>query len=735
MYRLILLLFFTSSVFAFPVVRGVVTDLDNGEGLLGVNIQLIGTLRGTSSNEEGEFALHLPNAGKWTLRVSSIGYRSLEKSFTVGENDTLNLSFQLDPDLLQADEVVITAQARETTARLSTTKVEVVRSTEIQSRAPSSLDRVLESVPGVDVHRTGGAVVSNVSIRGSSDKLGGGVGNRTLLLVDGRPAVISDTDGASWQLYPEDVISRVEVVKGAYSALYGSNAMGGVVNMITHSPTHREYTRIRAGYGIYERPQVWARYTEKMTTRSDLSFSHANSVGRLGYYANFTRRNSEGWRQSSAMENLTAFTKLVYDYTPERNLTFSNIYLNGENEYPHAWESSAAPLHVRDIYTNDLQRKQTFSSDLVYRRVESPRSNYTLRLFYNRDLTRSLFNPASDSREGDTPLDFQTRSISQKMGVLEQSTKLLPGGHTLLFGFDATWDFVDGAPESYLYGKQQAVSLAGFTQDDWTVHPKVHLTAGARLDHRHLVGGKTSKQLSPKAGVSYEAAKSVVLRGSVGHAFRNPSIAEMFLKRVGTQDYEFEPNPELDPETVDFGEVGINYRINDHVVMDAAGFYYDYNDIIRWQVLAGGRFRTENLAEAQIQGAEYSLRSSWPRNLSTVFSATYLNTDINDAGPLTYVPEWRFFTGFEYTHRRTTYGLEMRHVTKTDTVVFYQNDAPDAYTLITARLAFQFRQSTRLSLHMENLTNEQYEEMERYRMPPRTYRVELLYDFDIGRKD
>jgi outer membrane receptor protein involved in Fe transport len=153
------------------------------------------------------------------------------------------------------------------------------------------------------VHRTGGAIVSNVSIRGSSDKLGGGVGNRTLLLVDGRPAVISDTDGASWQLYPEDVISRVEVVKGAYSALYGSNAMGGVVNMITHSPTHREYTRIRAGYGTYERPQAWARYTERMTTRSDLSFSHSNSVGRLGYFTNFTRRNSDGWRQSSAIRS------------------------------------------------------------------------------------------------------------------------------------------------------------------------------------------------------------------------------------------------------------------------------------------------------------------------------------------------------------------------------------------------------------------------------------------------
>ena len=90
------------------------------------------------------------------------------------------------------------------------------------------------------------------------------------------------------------MILRVEVVKGAYTALYGSNAMGGVVSVITHSPTHREYTRIRAGYGTYERPPVWARYTAKLRTRSDLSFSHSNSVVLVGYFANFTRRNQAG---------------------------------------------------------------------------------------------------------------------------------------------------------------------------------------------------------------------------------------------------------------------------------------------------------------------------------------------------------------------------------------------------------------------------------------------------------
>jgi iron complex outermembrane receptor protein len=621
------------------------------------------------------------------------------------------------------------------TARLSTTKVEVVRANDVQQRSPGSLDKVLDAVPGVEVHRTGGQVVSNVSIRGSSDMLGGGVGNRTLLLVDGKPAIISDTDGASWWLYPEDIISRVEVVKGAYSALYGSNAMGGVVNLITQSPTHREYSRIRASYGMYRNPASWMRYTEKLLTLNSLAYSHANTVGRLGYYANFTHRGSSGWRQSSAYDNVTGFLKLHYDYNTIRSLTFTSMFLSGENEYPHPWETSLHPLEVREVYENDLQRKQSLSTDLLYRRIESPESGYSLRFFYNRDLTRSLLNPSSEPREGDVRLDFTTRSTSHKFGVLEQSTRTWLERNTLVAGFDASWDIVDGQPEDYLYGRQHGFSAAVFAQNDYAPTEAWHITAGARLDHRNVVEATQSTLFSPKLGASFQATDELVVRAGAGHAFRNPSIAEMFLKKVGTQDYEFVPNPNLKPETVDFAEVGANYRIDDHVTLDGALFHYNYDKIIRWQNAPGGRFRTENLSEAVIQGGEIALRTAWPRNLQTTIHTTYLDTDIDEKGPLTYVPKWRYFASANYTIDRTTFGAELRYVGPIDTVVFYQTDEPEAYALWNFRLAFQFRQNTRLSLFLDNATDVQYEEMERYRMPPRTYRIELLYDFDIAKKD
>lgn len=728
------ILFLPLALCAAPVIHGRVTDAGSGEGLLGVNLQLAEALRGTSTDARGDYHLMLPSAGSWTLRISHIGYRSLKKSFTISDSESLRVDIRLTSDFLQGDEVVITALARESTARLATTKVEVVGAAEVEERSPGTLDRVLDAIPGVEAHRTGGPVVSNLSIRGSSDMLGGGVGNRTLLLVDGKPAIISDTDGASWWLYPDDIIERVEVVKGAYSALYGSNAMGGVVNLLTRTPGPREFTRIHASYGAYRRPPEWMRYTDKLRSLSSLSFSHSNSVGRFGYYANATRRASDGWRETSAYDNLSVFSKLKYDFSPKRTLTFSTLFLTGENEYPHAWLNSDKPLFVQDIYRNDLQRKRSYSTDLIYRRFDSATSSYFVRAFYNRDHTRSILNPSTDPMPENIPVDFETKSLSQKFGIMEQTTRLWSKHNTLVFGADVIWDEINGQPEDYLYGRQGAISAAAYTQNDHSPVPELHITFGARFDYRHVRSGSTTRQLSPKAGVSYEIIRNFVVRGSVGHAFRNPSFAEMFLKKVGTQNYEFVPNPDLKPETVNFGEVGFNWRIDDYGSIDGAAFLYRYEDVIRWQTLGTAIYHTENLSTAEIKGFELGIKWRQPQRLRQTAGVTFLETDIDERGPLTYVPKWRLFYSAGLELGKFLLSGDIRYVSATDSVIFYNNDAPEAYTLVGLRAAMLFHQNTRVAFIVDNLLDTQYEEMERYRMPPRTYRVELLYEFDIAKE-
>jgi outer membrane cobalamin receptor len=208
----------------------------------------------------------------------------------------------------------------------------------------------------------------------------------------------------------------------------------------------------------------------------------------------------------------------------------------------------------------------------------------------------------------------------------------------------------------------------------------------------------------------------------------------MFLKKVGGQDYEFDPNPNLDPETVDFGEAGFNLKLDDYAVLDGAAFLYKYQNMIRWQTIAAGHYRTENLSTARIRGGELALRTAGPRGVRQTAAVTYLDTDIDNKGPLTYVPKWRFTYGATYDYKQMLFGANVRYIGQTDTVIFYQNDAPRAVTLVDLRLTFRFRQSTSIGFMCENVTNRFYEEMERYRMPPRTYRMELVYEFDVEKQ-
>ena len=108
--------------------------------------------------------------------------------------------------------------------------------------------------------------------------------------------------------------------------------------------------------------------------------------------------------------------------------------------------------------------------------------------------------------------------------------------------------------------------------------------------------------------------------------------------------------------------------------------------------------------------------------------------DVDGQGPLTYVPKWRLFYSASLELGKLLLSGDVRWVSKTDSVIFFMNDAPKAYTLVGLRAALLFHQNTRLAFIMDNALNTQYEEMERYRMPPRTYRIEMLYEFDVAKE-
>jgi iron complex outermembrane receptor protein len=209
------------------LVSGKVLSKETGEPLAGVNVRLEGTLRGTVTGGTGAFTLAGIPEGRHTFSFSLVGYqREHVRDIGVSLGEQVDLLVELSPILIQTEAVVVTASRREQSLEEVPSSLSVVDASTISQHNFVSIEDALRYVPGVNL------VESQVSIRGSSG-YSRGVGSRVLMLVDGIPLLPGDTGELNFETIPVGQVDRIEVLKGAGSALYGSNALGGVINVIT----------------------------------------------------------------------------------------------------------------------------------------------------------------------------------------------------------------------------------------------------------------------------------------------------------------------------------------------------------------------------------------------------------------------------------------------------------------------------------------------------------------------
>ncbi|MFH1754191.1 MAG: TonB-dependent receptor, partial [Candidatus Latescibacterota bacterium] len=344
------------------------------------------------TDKKGNFVLGSIPSGKYRIVISHVSYHSYENVFTLAMGENPLKDVLLEPMVLQVDPIVVTAARKEQTVKMAPASIVVIGSKEIADRQATTFDQVLESVPGVFAFRSTPISVQSLSIRGSSDVAGGGVGNRVLLLVDGRPALTSDSGGAFWSLVPTNFIDRVEIVKGAFSSLYGSTAMGGVVNVITRRPTSRSSTRLDLKLGFFEKAPQDIRYVENTPMQTEMQLDHSGRKGSVGYLFSASRKQSDGHAEGTRYEFYNLYLKMLIDISSTRHLEMAFGGGFADNDYPHAWLSSAQPLKLRDKYTDDRQEKEYASADIHYWAVFDSRLKYSTRLYYDRQNRTSFFN-------------------------------------------------------------------------------------------------------------------------------------------------------------------------------------------------------------------------------------------------------------------------------------------------------------------------------------------------------
>ncbi|MGB9697011.1 MAG: TonB-dependent receptor [Ignavibacteria bacterium] len=754
----------SNSSFAF--LSGVILDIKSNEVVSSAQVELskenFDFELKTMSDIRGEFEFYNLSPGEYIIKITRLGYQPYIQKILLETEEKKRLTIYLEPAQIETEKINVTASRTEVTLQKTPSSIVIVSQDEIKLNNVLTFDKIMENVQGVSINRTSGINVSSLSIRGSSDVAGGGIGNRVLLLIDGRPSLTGDSKGALWSLVPISIIERTEIVKGAFSSLYGSSAIGGVVNIITRKPTYGPMTMLKLDFGFYEKLSDSLRFTNSLLVNRGVSLINSNTLGKLAYLFNGEYKKSDGYAMQTNYEFLSLYGKVMYDLFSNRDLEVTAQYTTSESGYPHYWKKDpgklAEPYKVSDIYIGDRINKESQSIDFFYRAIPNSKSRYTSRFYLYRLNSTSSYNPQNPvSIQYGTPgSEFQTFITSYNFGNLSQVDFDLSERHYLIGGIDLQWNVVKSSPESILYGNQQQNNLGIYAQEQWNLiyNERTHnsilsSTLGLRYDFNQFVGGSGVSELSPKFSLLYSPeSKSKLFENTsyrflIGRAFRSPSIAELYFKKELFGGFEFVYNPNLEPEEMVSIELGLRKQYTNRFTLDFALFYNFYNNLIQYVNIGPtplGPFQVQNIARAQIKGFEILFNYQSNLNIlskpfSYKYEVSYSYIDARDLSEkrdndyLPYKPKHllNFNVGLNYLgFDLFVYG---KYVGKVDEVLFFKYEEPDAYFLLNATLGKEVTERIKLMFSVNNLFNKFYQELERIPAPNRNYSMSITIHF------
>ena len=731
------LLLYVPCLFAQWSLSGRVTDAITGEGLSYVNIHIEHSGQGTTSDLKGNFKLEGLTENQYEITFSMIGFQTIRLEQSSSESGPILI--QMQPEIYQADEVVISASRKSQSLSLAPASVGIVTKLQMGQAGIKSFDDAFHTTNGIQVTRSSGSNVQALSIRGASEVAGGGIGNRVLLLLDGRPAITPESGGALWNLVPLGAIEKIEVIKGAYSSLFGSSAMGGIVNVITKTPDTIPHTDLHLHYGFYGHAPDYADY-DHYNDFYGVDFTHSSRLKKWSYLFNLATKGNDGHRERTSFEMYSGYLKLRYDFSANRRLNISAMYSDIFNDTPASWLNFNKPYSVAEHRKDDTQYRREWNADIHYVAFAHANLKYSVRFFYYDNVSDFVFNgdPDNDSTNvniGKQYVDEENVDVS-RLGHATQFDLSSGDNHYLIGGIELQADYVNGQPDTVLYGEHKAWNIGVYVQDQITLGNQWIITAGIRFDQYKIQNTFSEANVNPKVAAVYSCSKNISVRGLVARAFRNPSIAERYTKFEQGAGLTFKPNPYLRAEKLTFSaEVGGKINLTTKLKFDLAFFYNQYKDLISYQQLAPPGepllFEVINLNKATMSGIEVSADYAPFHGLHILTGYTFL--DARDAS------DKRFNDVLPYKSKHTAYltlltgyknfrlSMNARGRSKIDEVFIYPGSEPDGYIILNGKASYAFNTHFSTYFSIANLTDVQYEEIERYRMDGRSFTFGVNY--------
>jgi outer membrane receptor for ferrienterochelin and colicins len=632
------------------VVYGTVRD-PAGRPVAAVEIRLDGAPpRRTASGPNGEYHLADLPAGRIVLRAGAIGYLTVADTIELAPGDSLRHDITLGAFRLSS--LVVTAAKRPQSLEDVVPSIAILSDTDVARRAVNTVDEAVDKAPGVQF------LNGQINIRGSTGYVQG-LGSRVLLLVDGVPANQGDRGGINWDILPVDDVERVEVVKGAGSALYGSAALGGVVNLITRSIPLGFHARLRTTAGMFADPPH-AEWRFRDFTGAQGGAALTSSYGRDDARGALTLGgwHSDGYRQQDRRDHWQVSAKGAWQADPRTELTASGAWASDQYQVPLAWcergtcDDGGQAYQPFKIDTSGLgawTRSDKGYVTAVVSRAPSARLRWQARASW----LRTHFTDVQP-KSGD---DF---GIANRYGG-EVRGDFHADGSVVTVGAETGLSDIF----SNIFGSHRQGEFAAYGEGERPVGGGgARLSTGARIDFLTVDGGSLTAVVSPRIGAVLPAGGGV-WRASVGRGFRAPSLAERFVNTV-VGGFTVVPNPNLQPEKAWTAEVG---RAGGW--LDAAVFWTEASQLIEPTV--NGEIQFKNVARARIAGLDVAATYAPLARLRTRLGYTFLYArelahDTVPQRPLAFRPRHLLTLAADYQRGELDAGLDFRYSSRFERV-------------------------------------------------------------------
>jgi outer membrane receptor protein involved in Fe transport len=753
--------------------QGRITDATSKEPLAGVTVR-IGTT-GAISSLDGDYKVSVP-AGAYTLRLLYTGYADVSRDIRLSAGETLQLNIEMGSSDNLLEQTTVTAGKFEKPLGEVTVSLDILKPRLIESVNTTSIDEVLVKVPGVTI-LDGQAV-----IRGGAG-YSYGAGTRVLLLLDDIPVLQPDAGFPNWDDLPVENINQIEVLKGAASALYGSSAMNGIINLRTTFAKDQPETQVAVFGKMWGAPsdparKWWGNDSTWTPFESGISLIHRRKIGKLDVVASGYSLIRDSYSKETYSRYVRFSPNLRYRVNDRLTLGLNMNFNWGRSSSFFIWENDSTGAYLPGL--NSVNRSLG-------------------RLRFNVDPTLQYFDRAGNRHKILSRMLYVNnnntggQSNFSRMLYGEYQFQRQMGQWVATAGVVGITTYVDA--ELYGNSTYSSANGAAYLQFDWKPLPRLNLSGGVRYEYNALensqlvfapgsrfdtIAAATVRESKPvfRFGANYQIGRATYLRSSWGQAYRYPTVAEKFISTNFGGANSVVPNPDLVSETGWSAEVGIKqgFKLGKwQGYLDVAAFQQEYNNMMEFVFsrvvfnngALGAEFQSQNQGDTRIRGLEISLLGQGNIGKGQLYllgGYTYLqpryqvfNRDAGfdpKVGPLTRfwgssdttqnILKYRFRHQFkvdvEYVISGLGIGASLQHFSHMEAIdgvfeVFlpgiksFRTDNNSGFNIVDFRASYQISKVMKVSAIAANALNAVYALRPAQLEAPRSYTVRLDWKF------